>query len=356
MLRARRAFTLIELLVVIAIIGILMALLLPAIQAAREAARRSQCAKNLHQISVAIHTYHEVHGCLPFGKGPDYQASLPGTPVYPRWSVHSMILSQLDRTALYSAVNFSMPPETPGMGGPVVNFMPAWQNPGRINAAECRSTVSGFLCPSDLQPTISDTFSGGDWPGQNNYVANQGGFLCDRSETPGGPGDVAPQETQTGVFYFLSRVRMADIPDGAGQTVFFSEKLRGHGFPNPRTDMFMIMNTTSLEETYQVCTNLDVATAVPLMHKQGWSWVMGEMCCTTYNHVSGPNTNTCAGMGFPGTMTNMAMQVPPSSYHAGGVNVLMGDGVVKFVDDGIDLALWRAIGTRKTGEAISGGF
>ena len=82
---------------------------------------------------------------------------------------------------------------------------------------------------------------------------------------------------------------------------------------------------------------------------------MGEMCCTVYNHVSPPNTTTCAGIGFPGNMSNMAMQVPPTSFHPGIVNVLLGDGSVRSVANNIDLVTWRALGTRN-GREITGDF
>lgn len=80
---------------------------------------------------------------------------------------------------------------------------------------------------------------------------------------------------------------------------------------------------------------------------------MGEMCCTTYNHVAPPNTKSCAAPGFTGTMANMAMQVPPSSLHPGGVNVLFGDGAVRYIKDTINLSTWRAIGSRNGGEVVS---
>jgi prepilin-type N-terminal cleavage/methylation domain-containing protein len=338
----RSGFTLVELLVVIAIIGVLVSLLLPAVQSAREAARRMQCSNNLKQFGIAIHNYHDAHKCLPFGKGPSY----PGVPVYARWSQHAMLLPYLEQTPLYDSIDFNFGPATPGMGG-VVNFMPAHVNPGEINLAASRSLVAGFICPSDGTPVAPE------WPGQNNYVGNQGGWLCDRSNAGGGPTDNAPTETQTGVFYFLSQVRMSDVVDGLSQTAFFSEKLRGDGTPDPRTDMFIIPHQISLEDTWKRCSFINPLGATPLTSKWGYSWVMGENCCTQYNHVAVPNSYTCGGTGFPGTMTNMAMQVAPSSQHPGGVFMLMGDGSVQFCSENVDLVVWRAMGTRNGQEGVA---
>lgn len=172
MLRNRTAFTLIELLVVIAIIGILIALLLPAVQAAREAGRRSQCVNNLKQISIALQNYHDLHLKLPFGKGPSY----PGAPVYARWSQHAMILPMIEQQVLFESINFNFPPDTPGMGG-LFPFMPPYTNPTGVNSLASRTRVPTFLCPSDSPPSDQT------WPGVNNYAANQGGWLCDRNDT-----------------------------------------------------------------------------------------------------------------------------------------------------------------------------
>ena len=345
MRRRRSAFTLVELLVVIAIMGTLVSLLLPAVQKVREAANRMQCSNNLKQMGLALHNYHDANGHFPFAKGPDYRQSRPGSPVYARWSMHSQILPFMEQGNIYNAIDFTWPPETPGMGSPVINFMPAWQNPGRVNAQQSRMYVKNFICPSDPAP-IPD-----DWPGQNNYYANIQTWLCDLSDQEGST--IAPKETANGPFFYLSKTKFADITDGTSHTAFLSEKMRGQGLPNPRTDMFSMPNTTTLDQTCAACTGLNPDTAVPLTSKQGYSWVMGEMCCTSYNHAMTPNTRTCAGVGFPGNMANMVMVVPPSSYHLGGVNVAMGDGSVHFIVDQISLPVWRALGTRNQGELIS---
>jgi len=175
--------------------------------------------------------------------------------------------------------------------------------------------------------------------------------MCDNSETA--PSDLdAGDIARVGVLYFMSKVRLTDISDGSSNTALFSEHLRGGGSPDPRTAMFIIPNQGSLDATFSACSSLNPQTATPLSYWQGGSWAMGEMCCTLYNHVSGPNTNTCAGLGFVGGMKNMSMQQPATSAHTGGVNLVLGDASVRFVNDGVNLTTWRALGTRRQGEVI----
>jgi prepilin-type N-terminal cleavage/methylation domain-containing protein/prepilin-type processing-associated H-X9-DG protein len=343
-LRHRSGFTLIELLVVIAIIGILIALLLPAVQAARESARRTQCNNNLKQLGIALQNYHDIYKKFPFGKG----ASYAGTPVYARWSPHAMLLPELEQLALYNSINFSFPPETPGMAGGIA-FMPAVPSP--LNSVACRTKVPGFLCPSD------GNYDPGDWPGQNNYAANQGTWLCDRGDIVPATATVSTNEVSHGLMYYLSKVNIASIRDGTSTTAAFSERVKGTGVPDPKGDMFLLAFASggTLANLYTNCNALNPFTSTAITYRWGWSWCMGENCCTSYNHGSTPNTNSCAvpPPGGAADMTDMPMQVTASSYHPGGVNVCMADGSVRFVSDQVSLFIWNALGTRDLKEAIT---
>jgi prepilin-type N-terminal cleavage/methylation domain-containing protein/prepilin-type processing-associated H-X9-DG protein len=352
MIHRRAGFTLIELLVVIAVISVLIALLLPAVQSAREAARRMQCNNNLKQIGLALHNYEDAFRCLPFGKGDNYMDEIPMAPVYARWSTHSQFLPQLEQGPLFNATNFNLPPETPSLDTYNMGFMPAFQDPNRENATVCRIAIAAFLCPSD--PAGAGGLPG--WDGGNNYYGNEGSWLCDACQQT--PSSVAPGYLPQGPLYNRSCVNLASLTDGTSNTAFFSEKRRGQGMPDPRSDMYMMNNALTLDQTWQACTNLDMTMAMVLTSQVGVTWAIGDMTCSTYNHVSPPNTRTCAGMGggmmMPtASMVNMAVQLPPSSYHPGGVNVLFGDGSVRFIKESVSLVVWRALSTRNGGEVIS---
>ena len=340
-----RGFTLIELLVVIAIIAVLIGLLLPAVQAAREAARRTQCVNNLKQLGIALHNYHDTLGCLPFGKGADYMNIDPTAPMYARWSALSQLLQFLEQKPLFDSSNFSLPPEVPEIGAMGMGFMPAYQNPNRANMTVSRIQLQTFICPSDAGVT-------GDWLGVTNYAGNEGSWLCDACEAM--PSTIAPGELPRGPFYNRSCVRLSGMVDGTSQTAMFSERRRGRGTSDPRSDMFQMGSAMSLNQTYQMCTSLDPSMAMVLSSRVGAAWAIGDMTCSTYNHVGGPNSRTCASMGgMMSSMSDMAVQLPPSSWHPGGVNLLMGDGTVRFIKDSIALTVWRGLSTRDGGEVVS---
>ena len=250
----RTGFTLIELLVVIAIIAVLIGLLLPAVQSAREAARRAQCTNNLKQLGLAAHNYISTFQVLPFGKGGVYTVSVPGTAAYARWSAHSQLLLFIEQGNLFNSINFNLAPETPGMAGDVA-FMPPYQNTNRENATASRTQVAAFLCPADAGPTVAD------WPGGNSYLGNMQTWACDLGDN--NPSTVSPTDTPQGIFYFQSSVRMAGITDGTSNTVFFSEKIRGTGQRDgdARSDSMVTAAPTSLDATYQTCLTTNPMTA-----------------------------------------------------------------------------------------------
>jgi prepilin-type processing-associated H-X9-DG protein len=122
--------------------------------------------------------------------------------------------------------------------------------------------------------------------------------------------------------------------------------------------MYMMGSALTIDQTWQMCNTLDMTMAMPLTSWMGATWCIGDMTCTTYNHVSTPNSRTCAamssGMMMPGaSMANMSVQLPPSSTHPGGVNLVFVDGSVRFIKESIALPVWRALSTRNGGEVVS---
>ena len=309
--RQRAAFTLIELLVVIAIISLLMALLLPAVQQARESARRAQCLNNLKQIGVALNNAHDVRGHFPSGRG----ASLPTI-----FSAHARLLPYLEEANLQELVDFESAPTTFGLGSGVIFS-------GEANATAANTDVAPFVCPSDPAGgrILDFEFAG------TNYAAVSGSGTVDH-------GSLA---NANGVFFKGSAVAFKDILDGSSNTVAFTERLLGNG---------RIDNVTALREisagTDPTPAACDPSAPGGWFTEAGGKWILGNYGNTLINHFYPPNADA-------GDCMDQRQQkglFSARSRHRGGVHALFCDGHVTFVSDSVDEAAWRAAGTRAGGE------
>lgn len=328
-----RGFTLIELMVVVGVLSILVALLLPGVQSSREAARRLQCQSNLHQLGLAMHSYHASHNCFPPAT---LMGRLPGGSLYGGlYSPHARMLSDLGMGPSYNAINFQ------AGTWPVDNFMVTV--PGvrldldALNATVYRTTVSFFLCPSDGGPFAH---------AGNNYRGNTGvgPSFAQWAENP---------DSGNGLFPESGMVTAARVPDGLSHTVAFSERVRGSGGKRPvaERDVWRRMGLANTADQLLLgcriagrSTNLEGFTS----SGRWWFWTGRER--TLYNHAQSPNgpVPDCSY----GGMIPMIDMATARSRHPGGVNVLMGDGSCRFVPSGVDQNIWRGLGTRNGRELV----
>jgi len=357
-------FTLIELLVVIAIIAVLISLLLPAVQSAREAARRAQCTNNLKQLGLAVHNYHSSFDCFPAyvvflgpaggssccppsngGNGWGWDAS---------WLVS--LLPNLEQGSLYNSFNFSISAD------------------GAPNTTVTYNGLSAVVCPSDSIKQRPDY----PWA-PTNYRSNYG--------EPGvvrlWAGTIVPNYTSTpqqwwGVDSNLAYFGMEGLTDGSSNTALFSEKLMGIGglpansvsvnssqyklrtaFPITGDWTQYNTNNVTLALSYLATCNSLPGTTLSNNDSNwgnGFSWALANpwnYLLNGYNHNNTPNSLSCLSTADQGgEWGGVVGIITATSGHPGGVNLGLADGSVKFVKNSIETKTWWALGTRNGGEVL----
>jgi len=354
----RRGFTLIELLVVISIIAVLISLLLPAVQSAREAARRAQCTNNLKQIALACHNYESATGSFPMGNvvtnviADGFGAACTQVKEY---SAFCYILPYMEQGAGYNSYNFIWPTN--------LNSLNITVSQG-TNLTAGTQLLASYICPSD-QPALPidpNTWhvavSQGSY-GENRgrienisiYWSNNAGVITKYQNTCGfGGGD--------GMFMPESVVHVAEVTDGLSNTFLFGEMSRFAGEP-PSAWMWSNMldywydttwNTSSATPGYRITGG---AFVIPALNSPPDTTRNSALfyACFSANVIFPPDWLNNAQI--PGGPCNSLGQWGFRSFHPGGGNFSFADGSVRFIKNSINLVTYRALGTRNVGEIIS---
>jgi prepilin-type N-terminal cleavage/methylation domain-containing protein/prepilin-type processing-associated H-X9-DG protein len=322
----RRGFSLLELLVVTTIVAFLAGLLLPAVQRVREAAGRLRCQNNLKQIGLALHNYESTRGSFPPGL---QSATRPFSPLV-------ALLYFYEQGAVSTTIDFNRSPVPIDLGPGNPN-----NDDGTGNLLAAQTRINLFHCPSDYDRIPGSPFSG------TNYVACTGTASTPASGYPAGSVSCGWLADGDGLFVQDRAYRVTDITDGTSNTVAFSEALLGGGSTlgtDPQRYFKQVIPTFTGRFPYLPNCN----SSTTWIGTRGERWTAGLYGNALYNHYWTPNSST------PDCINTLEMAgwTAARSRHPGGVNVLLCDGGVRFVNQSITLNVWYALATVAGGEIL----
>ena len=324
--------------------------------------RRMQCVNNLKQLGLALHNYHQVNSVFPMASSMNlYSAATSGPFAYAasqNWSAHSALLPMLGELPIYNAINFCV-----GIDEGSSNSI-CWQ----INSTAASNAVKAFQCPSDPLAGASPYASPVAGRDSNNYFVSLG-TTTNMTSSTGVP--TLGASPNSGVFYFQTSFGINAITDGTSNTVAMAEGALDPGRNSARVKLIGVVNVsavpatalladassnpTATQQGLAACNSAWNGTGAGSFNDQrGAMWSHGGVAQTMFNTVATPNsTQSPWSYCDVNAASAYGTYASASSFHSGGVNVLMTDGSVRLIKDAVNQRTWWALGTRAGGEVIS---